>query len=254
GGHERKLAELSFIDSPTSVAWSPDGTSLAVIDQEAPNQPAGIFLLSIDTNEKRKLTSPPLHSGGDIYPAFSPDGRALAFVRLKTSAFSGDILVQSLSETLQPQGEPRLLMSSGQFLYGLTWTLDGREILTAPRINTASSDSLWRIPADGSGNRERLAFTGDQSGNPSLSRQGRRLAYSRRTCDLNIWRLELAGAERRARPPAKFIASTRSEGSAQFSPDGKRVAFYSNRSGTDEIWVSNSDGSGAIQITSLGGP
>ena len=50
----------------------------------------------------------------------------------------------------------------------------------------------------------------------------------------------------------KLISSTRVDGDAQFSPDGKKIAFTSNRSGNDEIWVCDSDGSNAQQLTSLG--
>ena len=187
-------------------------------------------------------------------PTFSPDGRTLAFVRLKANALSGDIYVLPLSSSLQPQGEPKLLISNELSFFGLAWTLDGREIIAARGTSTFTSGSLWRIAADGSGSQERLAFTGDGTASPSLSRQGRRLAYSRGTSDYNIWRLELTGTRRAASPPAKFIASTRIDEDAQFSPDGKRIAFYSNRSGNDEIWVCNRDGSAAVQVTSLGGP
>ena len=34
-----------------------------------------------------------------------------------------------------------------------------------------------------------------------------------------------------------------------FSPDGKRIAFVSNRAGTNDIWVMNADGSGAVNLT-----
>jgi eukaryotic-like serine/threonine-protein kinase len=133
GGRERKLAEVPppFSINPLSLAWSPDGSSLAVIDQDAASQPPGIFLLSAETGEKRRLTSPPLHSKGDYLPAFSPDGRTLAFVRLKASGYSGDILTLPLSSSLQPQGEPNLVMSHKHIFFGLTWTPDSREIIAA---------------------------------------------------------------------------------------------------------------------------
>jgi TolB protein len=40
----------------------------------------------------------------------------------------------------------------------------------------------------------------------------------------------------------------------QFSPDGKRIVFASQRSGAWEIWVCNSDGSGPVQLTFFQGP
>ena len=90
--------------------------------------------------------------------------------------------------------------------------------------------------------------------NPSVSRQASRFAYVHGAVeDRNIWQLDLTVAEAR-RSPKKICSSTRHDASAQFSPDGTRIAFHSNRSGHDEIWVCSSDGTGATQITSLGGP
>jgi Tol biopolymer transport system component len=258
GGPERKLAEV--IQSRGTIAsrspqgagwrylcWSPDGHSLAVVDQEAPGRPAGLFLLSIDTQEKRRLTSPPPPSSWDYTPAFSPDGRTLAFARVKANS-TPDILLLPLSIGFQPQGEPKLLPTPGNAFFGVAWTLDGREIIAG------SSGNLWRIPANGSSTPKRLAFTIDDSYNPSLSRQGNRLAYSRGVSDRNIWRLEITGTERKAGQPVSFISSTRREDSAQFSPDGKKIAFYSDRSGNAEIWVCDSDGTSPVQVTTLGGP
>jgi len=50
----------------------------------------------------------------------------------------------------------------------------------------------------------------------------------------------------------RFISSTWREGNPQFSPDGKRIAFSSDRSGVGEIWVCNTDGSNAVQLTFFG--
>jgi Tol biopolymer transport system component len=52
----------------------------------------------------------------------------------------------------------------------------------------------------------------------------------------------------------KLNASTRWDQGPTYSPDGKRIAFASNRSGSHEIWVCNSDGSNAVQLTSFEGP
>ena len=67
-----------------------------------------------------------------------------------------------------------------------------------------------------------------------VSRQGTRLAYTHGAFeDRNIWRLDLADTPGPAAPPAPFIASTRTDDSAQFSTDGKRLAFYSYRTGDE---------------------
>ena len=84
GGAERKLAEIFPTGSyyrgayhqfgRNTLSYSPDGKYLAVADTTAAAEPFSIFLLEIETGEKRRLTFPPAASVGDDSPAFSPDG------------------------------------------------------------------------------------------------------------------------------------------------------------------------------------
>ena len=71
GGPERKIAEVF---QGASLTWGPDANSLVINDQDSPKEPAGLFLLAIDTGEKRGLTSPPSRTLGDFFPSLSPDG------------------------------------------------------------------------------------------------------------------------------------------------------------------------------------
>ena len=67
----------------------------------------------------------------------------------------------------------------------------------------------------------------------------------------SIWRLDLT---RPADPSARTIVTSardRNEG-PQSSPDGKKLAFMSDRSGSLEIWTSNQDGSSLVKLTNLG--
>ena len=113
--------------------------------------------------------------------------------------------------------------------------------------------------ADGSNKPQRLASLGQGVGCPAISRQAHRLVYAQWSLDANIWRVELPGPHDKGIPlhpkGAPFITSTRMDANPQFSPDGKRIVFTSgrlNRSGSYEIWVCDSDGSNAEQLTSLG--
>src|SRR5439155_14044786 len=67
-------------------------------------EPFALSLLSIETGEKRKLTSPPAQLIGDISPAFSPDGRTLAFSRCIDYGLS-DLYLLAFSDGLRPTGE-----------------------------------------------------------------------------------------------------------------------------------------------------
>src|SRR5205823_4998675 len=92
---------------------------------------------------------------------------------------------------------------------------------------------------------------------PAVSRlrsgPAHRLAYVRHFQDSNIWRVESSppGSIASA-PPAHFISSTRLEAVPQLSPDGRRIAFASDRSGRWEIWLADADGANAVQLTAMG--
>src|SRR5207253_273423 len=86
----------------------------------------------------------------------------------------------------------------------------------------------------------------------AISRQGDRLVYTNHRWNADIWRLDLSGSRGKPATAFRLISSTRPEINPQISPDGKRIAFSSGRTGSMEIWLANSDGSGVRQLTSLG--
>jgi Tol biopolymer transport system component len=88
---------------------------------------------------------------------------------------------------------------------------------------------------------------------PTISRLGNRLAFEVLQYDLNIWRTDLKGPGKEPSQPIRFISSTQIEQYPAYSPDGRWISFMSQRSGTDEIWICESDGSGTRQLTSFGG-
>jgi dipeptidyl aminopeptidase/acylaminoacyl peptidase len=76
-------------------------------------------------------------------------------------------------------------------------------------------------------------------------------AFTRHLSDLNIWRLEAPGDGGITMKSVKLIASTKTETAPQFSPDGRRIGFTSDRSGTMQVWVCDQDGSDPLQLTYL---
>jgi Tol biopolymer transport system component len=207
----------------------------------------GLAMMSIESGETHSLTSPPMKSQIDFSPAVSPDGHTIAFSRL-TSALASDIYLLDLDEDLKPKGEPRRLTFLKRNSYDPAWTPNGREIIFGSRI--FSSPSLLRVSTSGSGQPEQLPFTGEQAFSPAISRSGNRLAFLRDLSDVNIWRLSLSVSGTASAPPTRFIASTRDESNPQYSPDGKKIAFESDRSGVEGIWVSDAGGSNAVELFS----
>ena len=127
GGTDHPVTEINA--RRTTLAWSRDSQWLAVSAGENSDEPWAIFLVSVETGEKRRLTSPDLSAtGGDIFPAFSPDNRGLAFSR-STGGNNRHIYLLRLSADYQREGVPEQLTRETGFYGGPVWTLDGREIV-----------------------------------------------------------------------------------------------------------------------------
>ena len=264
GGPERKIGEVSSergedLRSPY-LAWAPDGNSLVISDRDSLTEPFALFLLLIETGEKRKLTLPSPQLLGDSSPAFSADGRTLVFSRFSDVGL-GDIYLLPLSERLEPTGEARRITFENRGAASPAWSQDGHSIVFS------DFNRIWRITAPGSTGRESkpqiLTSLGEQVLGLSTSHRGERLAYSHLLYHSNLWRLRAPvldvspNAHDVIKPGtsgAPFIPSTRDDAMPQFSPDGKKIAFMSDRSGNQEIWACDSDGSNSTQLTSFGGP
>jgi len=243
---ERMLSELN--EKPSSISWSPDGKLIAISETIGGLHP-GIVLLSPESGERRTLTNPPTDYWADSSPAFSPDGSTLAFVRENTP-ITGDVYTVPVGG-----GEPRRITHDNAqhtFGYGgsggLAWTDDSGELIFSS--TRAGTPTLWKVAVVG-GEPERLGVSGDNVFRPTASLRGHRLAYTQVFGGTQVYS-QMLGESEGHNGPAKFLDSTRDDASPQFSPDGRRVAFESNRSGTHEIWLCDRDGKNLVQLTSFG--
>ena len=251
GGSERKVTELQpnggFL-RPITLAWCPDSSCIVVTDSPGESKPDALFAVSVASGEKRQLTDPQAVLG-DTDPAMSPDGKWLVF-RRDVAPFNGGLYRVALASNLTPTGEPTRLTPTEIYSYNPRWTPDSSEIVFSAR------GGLWRLGIAGGRPAERLPFVGADGLMPALttSRPGQptRLAYVHSFTDTNIWRVETSAPGKPAvSPPAAAISSTRTDNIPNFSPDGSRVVFSSNRSGELEIWVADAKGANATQLTAM---
>jgi Tol biopolymer transport system component len=249
GGAERKIATVKTYTGTADrlVSWARDGKWLASWDKEGA-KPHHLVMVSLDSGEKIRITNPPEGSWGDSGPTISPDDRTLAFTRHSVQGQS-DIHLLSLDASLKPTGEPRPLKTGVPNANYAVWTPDGKEIVFCSRVWHAAT--LWRIRSDGSDKARPLTFGGTGAFCPDIARVGNRLVYVKHVWDTNIWRVELDPAGRAARAPERYISSSMPDHHGSWSPDGRWIAFHSERLGTREIWVCEASGGNPRQITSL---
>jgi len=175
-------------------------------------------------------------------PKFSPDGARLAVTVRQGAAGQNVWIYEMASGILTP-----FTLQAGQARSPI-WTLDGKHLTFS--MDRVPSGIFWRS-ADGSGEREQLTQKQQDIQIPnSWSRDGV-LAYSEGLPDKgDIWTLSVEGE----RQPQEFLVTEFNERQPMFAPDGQWIAFTSDRSGQDEIYVKAYPGSGGIvQISSEGG-
>jgi Tol biopolymer transport system component/DNA-binding winged helix-turn-helix (wHTH) protein len=220
---------------------SPTAKLLVYPDGVPGKKTVGLFLLDLDTMKSRQITDPPANSIGDGDPAFSHDGKTVAYQRNINDL--GEVYVVP-----SQGGLARRLTSNfiADFIDGLAWTADDREILLGGnqlrRISVSSSEQKIAIDP----------FVPGPVLFPAIHDHS--LAYVQSTLSANVWKLELRDRVHAVGAPIQLISSTHQQAAPAYSPDGSRIAFQSDRSGEWEIWTCARDGSDSVQLTHFRGP
>ncbi len=244
GGPERKLLSTHAGANALSISWSPDAKWIAFADATATEGHHRLSLLSVES-----LKVAPLHHSEkcreEVAPAFSRSGSQLAYECVLDFGGFG------LYTVAIPDGTPHQIGLYAGWPNGITWSSDDRRLVGSRSVEgVTNGDELYEVTV-ANGQLRPLSF-GERGESPTISAKGDRLAYQEgHYAGVNIYRKDLLDPAREA---VKLIASTRDSYSPRYSPDGKYIAFTSNRSGDSEIWMSNSDGTAPVNVSKLNNP
>ena len=243
GGQERKLRITNLpypyvgLNSGMGIiSWSSDGKWIAYVD----STPSIVNLLSMES-----LKSQPIPHAGNCpaegLPAFSHHGDLLVYTCQLKSGGVG-VYTFAIGDTSSKLIAKLTDLSPER---GIAWTGDDRRLILAS--NQSSGGALLELNIE-NGSIRTLPF-GQNIEWPAIPQTGDRLAFSQTFSNINIWRKNLLSP---SLPSVRLLPSTREQTNPQYSPDGKRIAFESNRGGSREIWVSDSEGASLVQISNLG--
>ena len=200
----------------------------------------GVVVMVDRNGEERSLIELP-----DVFysPRFSPDGTRLA-LGIGQPLFASQVWIYEMAQgTLTP------LTFEGNNMYPV-WSWDGERVAFASD-RAGLVDLHWR-PADGSGIAASLLTAYGMEHPASWSRDGRYLIYRqhRPVTGWDIWVLPLEGD----REPWAFTqTSAHVERSAVLSPDGRWLAYVSDLSGRNEVYVNSFPEPGGRRQVSLDG-
>jgi Tol biopolymer transport system component len=176
------------------------------------------------------------------YVSLSPDEHRVSFALGTLAGDKTDLWLLDLV-----RGVPtRFTFRSGTSADGV-WSPDGARI-----VFEADNTSFYVKPANGAGNEEMLIKTGINARPTDWSRDGKFVVYMQfagtRGNDLLL--LPMEGD----RKPIPYLQTPFNEADAQFSPDGKWMAYSSNESGSPQVYVQPIPTTGAKwQISAAGG-
>jgi serine/threonine protein kinase len=221
----------SFSVSPSGViAWrSGGGGKRQLIWFNRSGQNAGTFGAPDEANLR--------------YPELSPDGKRVAITRGPAGA--SDIWIEEGTRS------SRFTFGQGGNIETI-WSPDGRRVVFSS--TRKGVQDLYQKPADGSGSEELLLQSAELKRPDSWSPDGRFILYWSAQNNGDLMVLPLAPDQKTTdRKPFAFLSTPFNEQEGVFSPDGKWVAYQSNESGRDEIYVRPFPGPGGQWQVSTGG-
>ena len=244
GGKPRHVAAFG-----SRAAWSPDGTRLAFQSDAATNispnawganLPSTIWVATLDGGAPRPITVPAQPPGGHSSPAWSPDGRFVAFA---SSSFSS----QQIWAAPADGGAPFLL--SGEITAFDPAYLDDRTIAFV------SGEWLWTLALRADGRPDGAPTPTNVPGlgtirYPAIG-PGRRVLAAGLQLESTLWSIAVDEAGIPTADPVRLTNDTRRRNSvATISPDGRRIAVMSGLRGSEPgVWVMNADGTGLTRLT-----
>jgi Tol biopolymer transport system component/DNA-binding winged helix-turn-helix (wHTH) protein len=246
---ERRVTACGNFEEPR-VSWSRDGEWLVESFAPGPDPIRGWRIARISTRNgvREELTLPNPGTLGDYNPSVSPDGSRIAFIRGINGATS-DLFTIPIAG-----GTPARVTWDNQDLVGVDWSADGRSLVYA--TDRAGGYTIWRVGIDGTA--PQLVVGGAAKlKHPSVARMSDRVTYESWSYEINLWETPIADRldlEADLTPTLRPLVQTSDQWnhSPDLSPDARRLAFISTRSGGAELWISDPDGNNARQLTRFG--
>lgn len=227
GGEPRVLGDCDPHNRP-SFDWTPDGSGLLFSSPLSGGAP-GLRLLDLATGRWRALEYGASAEDVDTAPRFSPDGKWIAFIR---NTPLGD-----LWRIPAGGGRAERLTHQRAEFRGWDWTPDGNAIVFGRRVD--SHTRLYRLELPGRGISD-LGIEDAQA--PAIAAHANQLAFVQRKPEFGLYRVSDPAAETGKAPHMqRLFPSTGRDSLPSVAPDGRQIAFTSDRSGEFSLWWADMD-------------
>jgi eukaryotic-like serine/threonine-protein kinase len=238
------MTEQKFIENAFNPAFSPDGKWIAVDASWA--GPRRLWLVDERGRNPRQISSDVSEAVEHTAPKFSADGSRLVFQHIEGTR--RDIRM------LNRQTEEITLITDDHFLNILPfWSPSGDMIYFSSY--RGGGINIWRTQLGRDnfslpGRYEQITTGAGQDLHVSISPDGGKIAFSVLGLNSNIWLLPVSPHSGLPNgEPQPLIVTTREDSRGAWSPDGKLIAFSSDRTGDMNIWIYSFDDGSVRQVT-----
>ncbi len=226
GGSER-LIDRCVVASVTYFSWTPDGRSLiSTRPSSATATDMAITLVPIDGSALDRIPYDHDNTDLDLDARYSPDGKLIAF-RRGASPYSDLFVVDAIG------GEVRQLTHLASRMRGFDWTRDGSALVFSS--SHEGPQELYTVSID-NGRIEPLGVQPAEY--PSAARGTDTVVYEIPRLRTQLATVPLGSGDAESEPRA-LVPSTGNDGAPTFSPVDDRIAFVSDRSGTQQLWLTD---------------